>query len=149
MEERPGRARLPPPPHLPAKDSVQQRARRAQDARKHQAHGRLRGRRLCCLPRGETACVRAQSYLTLCDPVDCSPARLRCPWDSPGQNTGAGCHSPSPRGSSQPRDQTRSDRGMEPASFFSCAGRQILDRLMEFLATPHRNARLEWLIMLI
>ena len=27
-----------------------------------------------------------------------------CPWDSPGKNTGVGCHAPS-RGSSQPRDQ--------------------------------------------
>ena len=28
--------------------------------------------------------------LTLCDPKD--PTRLLCPWDSPGQNTGMGCH---------------------------------------------------------
>ena len=27
----------------------------------------------------------AQSCLTLCDPMD-------CPWSSPGQNTGVGCH---------------------------------------------------------
>ena len=25
-------------------------------------------------------------------PVECSPARLLCPWDSPGKNTGVGCH---------------------------------------------------------
>ena len=32
-----------------------------------------------------------QSCLTLCDPID--PAhRLRHPWDSPGKNTGVGCH---------------------------------------------------------
>ena len=30
--------------------------------------------------------------LTLCDPIDNSPARLLCPWDSPGKNTGVGCH---------------------------------------------------------
>ena len=30
----------------------------------------------------------AQSCLTLCD-----PARPLCPWDSPGKNTGVGCHS--------------------------------------------------------
>ena len=38
-------------------------------------------------------CVRAQSrqlYLTLWDPMD--PARPLCPWDSPGKNTGVGCH---------------------------------------------------------
>ena len=25
--------------------------------------------------------------------MECSPARLLCPWDSPGKNTGVGCHS--------------------------------------------------------
>ena len=30
-----------------------------------------------------------QSCLTLCDPVDCS---LPGSWDSPGKNTGVGCH---------------------------------------------------------
>ena len=34
----------------------------------------------------------AQSFLTLCDPMDCSPTRLFCPWNSPGRNTGVGCH---------------------------------------------------------
>ena len=33
----------------------------------------------------------AQSCLTLCDPVDCTP-RLLCPWDFPGKSTGVGCH---------------------------------------------------------
>ena len=33
-----------------------------------------------------------QSYPTLCDPMDYSLARLLCPWDSPGKNTGVGCH---------------------------------------------------------
>ena len=28
---------------------------------------------------------------TLCDPTDCSPARLLCPWDFPGKNTGVNC----------------------------------------------------------
>ena len=31
----------------------------------------------------------AQSCLTLCDSLDCG---LLCPWDSPGKNTGVGCH---------------------------------------------------------
>ena len=31
-----------------------------------------------------------QSCLTLCDYMD--PAGLLCPWDSPGKNTGVGCH---------------------------------------------------------
>ena len=33
-----------------------------------------------------------QSCPTLCDPRDSSPTRLPCPWDSPGKNTGVGCH---------------------------------------------------------
>ena len=34
----------------------------------------------------------AQSCPTLSDPMDCSLTRLLCPWDSPGKNTGVGCH---------------------------------------------------------
>ena len=34
----------------------------------------------------------SQSCPTVCSLVDCSPTRLLCPWDSPGQNTGVGCH---------------------------------------------------------
>ena len=29
---------------------------------------------------------------TLCDPTEGSPPRLPHPWDSPGKNTGVGCH---------------------------------------------------------
>ena len=32
------------------------------------------------------------SCLTLCDPIDGKPTRLPRPWDSPGKNTGVGCH---------------------------------------------------------
>ena len=35
----------------------------------------------------------AQSCLTLCNPHGLQPTRLLCPWDSPGKNTGVGCHS--------------------------------------------------------
>ena len=34
----------------------------------------------------------AQSYLTLCDRIDGSPPGSPGPWDSPGKNTGVGCH---------------------------------------------------------
>ena len=34
----------------------------------------------------------AKSCPTLCDPMDCDPIRLLCPWDSPGKNTRVGCH---------------------------------------------------------
>ena len=33
-----------------------------------------------------------QSCPTLCNHMDCSLPRLLCPWDSPGMNTGVGCH---------------------------------------------------------
>jgi len=29
---------------------------------------------------------------TLCDRIDGSPPGSPCPWDSPGKNTGVGCH---------------------------------------------------------
>ena len=35
----------------------------------------------------------AQLCLTLCDPMDCSPPGSLSPWNSPGWNTGVGCHS--------------------------------------------------------
>ena len=34
-----------------------------------------------------------QVCLTLCDLMDCSLPGFSCPWDSPGKNTGVGCHS--------------------------------------------------------
>ena len=33
-----------------------------------------------------------QSCLTLCNPIDSSPPGFPLPWDSPGKNTGVGCH---------------------------------------------------------
>ena len=33
-----------------------------------------------------------KSYLTFCDPVDCSPAGSLCPWALPGKNTEVCCH---------------------------------------------------------
>ena len=33
-----------------------------------------------------------QSCPSLCYPMDCSPPGSSCPWDSPGKNTGVGCH---------------------------------------------------------
>ena len=36
--------------------------------------------------------LAAQSCPTLCNPVDCSPPRLLCPWDFPGKDTGVDCH---------------------------------------------------------
>ena len=39
------------------------------------------------MPAAAAAAKLFQSCLTLCDPT-----RLLCPWDSPGKNTGVGCH---------------------------------------------------------
>ena len=41
---------------------------------------------VCC------CCSITKSGLTLCNPMDCSAPGLLCPWDSPGKNTGVGCH---------------------------------------------------------
>ena len=37
-------------------------------------------------------CLVAQLCLTLCDTMDCSPPGSSVPRDSPGKNTGVGCH---------------------------------------------------------
>ena len=52
-------------------------------------------------------CLVAKSYLTLLRPHGLKqPARLLCPWDFPGENTGVGSRSLL-QGSSQSRDQTQ------------------------------------------
>ena len=64
-------------------------------------------------------CIRAkllQSCQTLC-PYGPQPTSFLCPWVSPGENTGAGCHALL-RGSCQPRDQTR-------VSYLSCTERWV------------------------
>ena len=38
------------------------------------------------------AAASLQSCPTLCDPIDGSPPGFPRPWDSPGKNTGVGCH---------------------------------------------------------
>ena len=37
-------------------------------------------------------CLVAQSCLTLCDSMDCSPPGSSVHWDSPGKDNGVGCH---------------------------------------------------------
>ena len=42
-----------------------------------------------------TTSVCVLSFLVMSDsvtPQTVQPTRLRCPWDSPGKNTGVGCH---------------------------------------------------------
>ena len=43
-------------------------------------------------------CSIAQSCLTLCNPKDCSPPGSSIHGDSPGKNTGEGCHARPPQG---------------------------------------------------
>ena len=43
---------------------------------------------LCCA----VLCLVVQSCPTLCDPMDCSPLGSSVHGDSPGKNTGVGCH---------------------------------------------------------
>ena len=40
----------------------------------------------------DCCCKSLQSCPTLCDPIRPRPTRLPRPWDSPGRNTGVGCH---------------------------------------------------------
>ena len=52
------------------------------------------------------ACLVTQLCRTLCNPMDWSPPGPSVHGDSPGMNTGVGCHALS-KGSFQPRDQTQ------------------------------------------
>ena len=45
----------------------------------------------CCTV-AAAAAKSLQSCPTLCDPIDGSPPGSPRPWDSPGKNTGVGCH---------------------------------------------------------
>ena len=65
-----------------------------------------------------SACIHVCSVVSnSLQPHGLSPARLLCPWDSPGKNTAVGNHVLLP-GYSRPRDRTH----------ISCIGRQILYR---------------------
>ena len=56
---------------------------------------------VCCV-----VCLVTQPCLTLCDPMDCSLSGSSALGNSPGKNTGVGCHA-FLQGSSQPRDGTQ------------------------------------------
>ena len=64
----------------------------------------------------DVLCLVTQLCLTLCKSMDCSPPGFSVHGDSPGKNTGMGCHASSRR-SSQLRDQTH----------VPCASRWILN----------------------
>ena len=73
----------------------------------------LREPRAACL-----LCVQLSQACPTLWPHGLQPARLLCPWDSPGKNIGVGAM-PSPRGSSRPRDWTH-------ICYNSYTGRQVL-----------------------
>ena len=52
----------------------------------------------------ETGVYTLRRVWLFCDPADCSPPRLLCPWNSPGKNTGVGYCAPY-TGSSRLRDR--------------------------------------------
>ena len=60
-------------------------------------------------------CSVAQSCLTPCDPMDCSPPGSSVHGIFPGKNTGVGLPFPPPEESSRPRDGTQ----------VSCIGKRI------------------------
>ena len=65
-------------------------------------------------------------------PHGLQPARLLCPWDSPGKNTGVGCRALL-QGSSPPRDGTN-------ICYASCTGRRVLDHERHLGSPgPHRT----------
>ena len=49
-------------------------------------------RTLCCSLCCAVLCLVAELYLTLCNPMDCSPPGFSVHWDSPDKNTGVGFH---------------------------------------------------------
>ena len=53
---------------------------------------RKRSRSWSSFEQNRVLCLVAQSYPTLCDPMDCSPPGSSVHGDSPGKNTGVGCH---------------------------------------------------------
>ena len=77
-----------------------------------------------------------QSCPTLSNPVDCGPSRLLSPWDSPGKNTGVGCHAllqgifltegSNPRLLSLLHWQVGSLPGKPDASLSNCSVKQLL-----------------------
>ena len=74
-------------------------------------------------------CLVAQSCLTLCNPMCCSPPGSSVHWDSPCKNTRVGCHAllpwriPCPE-SSQPRDRTQVS--LIAGGFFTrCATKEV------------------------
>ena len=90
----------------------------------------------CTTREAPVLCLVAQSCVTFCDSMDCSPPGSCVHGDSPGKNTGMGCHALL--------------QGIFPIqrsnciSYISCIGRQVLyhlnhqgsSRILEWVAYP-------------
>ena len=74
-------------------------------------------------------CLVAQLCPVLCDPMDCNPPDSSVHGDSPGKNTGVGCHTLL-QGSSQPRNWTQSPALQVDSSH------QGSPRILEWVAYP-------------
>ena len=73
---------------------------------------------------------------TLCDPVDCSPHKLLCPWDFPGKNAVVGHHSLLQR--------TFPTQGLNPG-LLRC--RQVLFFFFSFIFISWRLITLQYLVI--
>ena len=81
----------------------------------------------------ERMCVLSPSVMSdSLSPYGVQPARLLCPWDSPGKNTGVGCQA-LPQGIFLLRDGTR-------VSYVSCIGRRVLYHYC-YLGSPVERIR--------
>ena len=74
------------------------------------------------------------SHSVVSDPMDCIPPGSSAHGDSPGKNTGVGCHTLL-RGSSQPRDRTRSPALQADSSRLSHQG-----TMRSFIVCPSNSS---------
>ena len=86
-------------------------------------------------------CTPTKSLLscpTLCDPMDCSPPGSSVHGDSPGKNTGVGCHAL--------LQGIFPTQGSNRVPYISCIGRWILYHLSHQVSLPAQQQRLsgEW-----
>ena len=87
------------------------------------------------------SCASSLSHVRLCDLMDCSPPGSSVHGDSPGKNTGVGCHALLQGESSQPSNQTQTSN--TAADFFYCLSHQGSPRLLEWVAYPF-SRRSSW-----
>ena len=72
-------------------------------------------------------------------PRGLQPTRLLCPWGCPGKSTGVGCHAP--------LQGIFPTQGLNPLSYVSCIGRQVLDH-SRYLGSPMYTHILEYILFM-